>query len=286
MRPRSRWILCVPILLLAVSCARETPLSPSEVRVARTGTAPSDPQAPAWEKAPIHPAPLILQDLVEPRLMEPSTPEVRVRALTDGSRLAFRLEWADPDTNDRPGLDRFSDACAVQLPALASADVPAPQMGEPGRSVEITYWRAFWQSTVDGRGDTIRDLYPGAAVDHYPFQAASLPVGSAEQREMEERYAPARALGNDMAGPRDRPVEDLVAEGPGTLHPAPARVSEGRGVKTPKGWLVVLSRPLPEVLAAGGRTEVAFAVWQGSRQEVGSRKMRTGWVPLTVEPGR
>jgi hypothetical protein len=33
----------------------------------------------------------------------------------------------------------------------------------------------------------------------------------------------------------------------------------------------------------GGRGQVAFAVWQGSNQEAGSRKMRTGWVPLVVE---
>ena len=38
--------------------------------------------------------------------------------------------------------------------------VPAPQMGEAGRSVEITYWSAAWQAIVDGRGDTIQDVYP------------------------------------------------------------------------------------------------------------------------------
>ncbi len=114
----------------------------------------------------------------------------------------------------------FTDACAVQLPAKVEADLPAPQMGEDGRAVEIVYWSASWQASVNGRPDNIQAMYPRAAVDHYPFQAPSLKEGSVEQQEMANRYAPAHALGNNMAGPRTQPVQDLIAEGPGTLRPA------------------------------------------------------------------
>ncbi len=268
---------------LVVSCSGAPPPSPAEVAVMRAAAVPVDPGDAAWRKAPLHVAPLILQDMVEPRLLAPSTKEVRVQAITDGSRIAFRLEWADLSRDDLPGAARFGDACAVQLPAQITADLPAPQMGETGRAVEITYWRAFWQATVDGRSDTIRELYPNAAVDHYPFEAASLPPGSQAQKEMEDRYAPARALGNRMAGPRDKPVEDLIAEGPGTIRPAGTSTSEGLGIRGEGGWSVVLSRPLPEVLGGGGRAQVAFAVWEGTNQEAGSRKMRTAWIPLAVE---
>jgi hypothetical protein len=228
-------------------------------------------------------APLILQDMVEPRLLKPSTTEVRVRAITDGARVALRLEWTDATKDDLPGAARFSDACAVQFPTKVAAEMPAPQMGEKGKPVEITLWRASWQAVVDGRGDTIKDLYPNAAVDHYPFQAASLDKGSPAQREMEARYAPARSLGNRMSGPRQRPVEDLIAEGPGTLTSGQASGSEGRGRRTDSGWSVLISRPLPDGLAPGKRSQVAFAVWEGSDQEAGSRKMRTGWIPIVVE---
>jgi hypothetical protein len=221
--------------------------------------------------------------MVEPRLLRASTASVRVQALTDGARVAFRLEWADTGADDSPRPGHFSDACAVQLPTRTQADVPAPQMGEPGRPVEITYWRAAWQAVVDGRGDSIRDLYPNATVDHYPFDAASLTTGSEAQREMALRYAPARALGNTMAGPRDTPVQDLIAEGPGTLAPAASQGSKGRGHRTEKGWAVVISRARPAGLGAGARSQVAFAVWEGRREEAGSRKMRTGWVPIVVE---
>jgi hypothetical protein len=254
----------------------------AEVVAARRSTVPATPDDKAWHDAPVYTAALLLQDMVEPRLLEASTEKVDVRAITDGSRIAFLLEWADPTKDDLPGVGRFSDACAVQLPVTISADLPAPQMGEAQRPVEITYWRAFWQSSVDGREDTIKALYPNATVDHYPFEAASLTPGSEAQREMAERYAPARALDNPMAGPRQRPVQDLIAEGPGTIRPAPETRSEGRGVHTDKGWAVVLSRPLPAGLDAGTRTQVAFAVWQGAHQEAGSRKMRSVWVPLAL----
>jgi hypothetical protein len=46
---------------------------------------------------------------------------------------------------------------------------------------------------------------------------------------------------------------------------------------------VLIARRLPEGLAPGKRSQVAFAVWEGSQQEAGSRKMRTGWIPIMLE---
>jgi hypothetical protein len=30
----------------------------------------------------------------------------------------------------------------------------------------------------------------------------------------------------------------------------------------------------------GDGTQIAFAVWQGAANEAGSRKMKTGWIPI------
>ena len=155
-------------------------------------------------------------------------------------------------------------------------------MGEEGKFVEITYWSAVLQAVVNGRKDDIQAIYPRAKVDHYPFEAASLKPGSPAQQEMEKRYAPARSLGNPMAGPRTVPVQDLVAEGPGTLRLADKAVSSGTGKYDKAGWTVLLFRPLPNGAQLGGRTQVAFAVWEGSHEEVGARKMRTAWIPLAL----
>jgi hypothetical protein len=117
-------------------------------------------------------------------------------------------------------------------------------------------------------------------IDHYPFTAAPLAKDAKAQAEMAQRYAPARALGN-IVSPTKRAVQDLVAEGPGTLTPAPA-ISSGSGKRVPGGWSVAITRPLPKGLGLGGRTQVAFAVWNGSEGDVGARKMRTVWIPLSV----
>jgi DMSO reductase family type II enzyme heme b subunit len=279
-----KWLASSSLLaLLALVAACSGPAAPppsTEVVAVQRPQLPADPGDGVWRDAPVFTAALVPQDMVEPRLLAPSTDRVQVRALTDGKTIAFRLNWTDPTADDVPGLAHFSDACAVQLPVDIQADVPAPQMGEMQRPVEIVYWRAYWQSMVDGREDSIKALFPNATVDHYPFEAASLQAGSEAQRAMANRYAPARALGNDMAGPRKQPVQDLIAEGPGTIHPAPETRSIGSGKRAGQGWSVVLSRPLPKGLEAGKRTQVAFAVWQGLNQESGARKMRSVWIPL------
>ena len=258
-----------------------------EVVIVTQEPLPEDPLSAAWESAPEFLCPLVEQTREEPQLTKPSTEEVSVRAITDGRRLAIRLQWADTTRDELADAARFCDACAIQLPAKIEAGtspgVLTAAMGQPGNPVEITYWSASSQASVNGRGDSLNDLYPNAAVDHYPFQAPSLRAGSPEQRAMALRYAPARALGNPVAGPHATPVQDLIAEGPGTIAASPRSRSTGQGQRTEDGWVVVIARPLPQGLTAESPSFIAFAVWEGSNGEVGSRKMITGWVPLIMQ---
>ena len=274
--------LAVTVLFLVLPPAVRA--QAGEVRALPRTALPQGPDDAAWKDVPAAVVPLIPQDMVEPRLLQPSTAEVRVKAVSDGKTIAFRLQWADVTDDDALKVSHFSDACAVQLPATVAPDVPAPQMGEMGKPVEITYWRAARQAMVDGRADTINALEPNASVDHYPFEAPSLQKGSPDQVAMAKRYAPARALDNAMAGPRKQPVQDLLAEGPGTLYPAAETRSMGSGKREGRdGWAVTIVRPLPNGVTAGGRTQVAFAVWQGAQGEAGPRKMRSAWLPIAVE---
>lgn len=277
-----RRISVVVLLAFAVACRRAAPTA-TEVVAAHAAKVPISPTDSAWSSAPEHTARLLLQDLVDPRLMKPSTAEVHVRALTSGSEIAFRLSWADPVVNDTPGPGRFLDGCAVQIPKTREPNPPDPQMGQSAKPVEIAFWRADWQASVNGRKDSIQSIYPNASVDHYPFEAKSLEPGSAAQKEMAARYAPAQAVGNRRVGPREFPVEDLIAEGPGTLSPNAGAGSRARGERTADGWSVVIVRKMPEGLAPKERTQIAFAVWEGSQREVGARKMRSGWIPLSVK---
>ncbi len=47
----------------------------------------------------------------------------------------------------------------------------------------------------------------------------------------------------------------------------PEQISEGRGHRVGEAWEVVISRPLPAGLGPGKRSQVAFAVWDGEREE-------------------
>lgn len=276
-----RYTVLALMAVTLAACGR-APAPVPDVVAMLSASLPAEPDAAAWREAPEHVAKLLLQDLVEPRLQQASTPEVRVRALASGSEMALRLEWPDASVDDLPGAGRFNDGCAVQVPLMSTGTVPDPQMGQPANGVAISFWRADWQATVNGRGDTIRDLYPNALIDHYPFEAASLEKGSPAQQKMATQYAPAEGAGNRRGGARTTAVEDLVAEGPGTLRPASATTSRGRGMRTPTGWAVVIVRPLPSGLTAKAPAQIAFAVWEGARQEAGARKMRTGWIPLSI----
>jgi hypothetical protein len=269
------------VLLFAAGCKR-APAPATEVIAVQAAQLPAGPADAAWDNAPEYVAKLIPQDLVEPRLAQPSTPEVRVQAMTNGTEIAFRLRWVNHEASDAEKPGQFVDACAVQVPSKLLPNPPAPQMGETGNSVQIAYWRADWQAWVNGRADNIKSLYPNAEITHYPFQASSLAPGSPEQQEMAKRFAPAEAVGNRRQGPRQSPVESLLADGPGTLSPNPLIAVTGNGVRTQDGWAVMIVRPLPEGLAPKSRTSVAFAVWQGANKEAGARKMRSGWAPLAV----
>ena len=274
--------LIVFVLIFAAACKKAQVATP-EVNVAQVKEITLDPNDGVWDAVPLHISKMILQDLVEPRLMEPSTPEVNVKAMTNGTEIAVRLEWLDASQSDMPGPRHFIDGCAVQFPAKIDPNVPAPQMGEVGKNVEISFWRADWQAIVEGRADNINAIYPNASIDHYPSEAKPLENDPQAQAAAAARYAPARALGNRRAGPRDQPVEDLIAEGPSTLSPAANAVSKGKGVRTKTGWVVVITRPIPAGFGAASPSQIAFAVWEGSHTEVGARKMRTGWVPLILK---
>jgi DMSO reductase family type II enzyme heme b subunit len=269
------------VLLFAAGCTKAT-VPATEVIAVSAVQLPAGPADAAWDSAPEYIAKLIPQDLVEPRLSQASTPEVRVQAMTNGREVAFRLRWVDPTQNDTETPGQFVDACAVQVPAKLMPNPPAPQMGEAAGGVQIAYWRADWQAWVNGRADTIKSIYPNAEITHYPFQASSLAPGSPEQQEMAKRFAPADAVGNRRQSPRTSSVESLLAEGPGTLAQNPAVAVKGNGVRTKDGWAVMIVRALPDGLAPKARTSVAFAVWQGSNKEAGARKMRSGWAPLAL----
>jgi hypothetical protein len=282
---------CLSTLLMG--CARGPIVDAQQVPAVFTTQAlpAEDPGAAIWRTVPEHPATLLVQDVTEPMLTRPGVTLVRVKALHDGRSVVFRLEWADTTKDVIPETGRSSDAVAVQFAVLPGADLPDAAMGEAGKPVEICYWKAVWQDDVErarnGGGDRVAALYPSMTVDHYPASA-----NPPARVEMERRYAPAAAAANPVTvPPQPGAVQELLAEGFGSSTvPAEQRAS-GRGVWTRDTWTVTIARPLQEGpgrsnLDAGKRSYVAFAVWDGADRQTGSRKMRSGWVPLFIQAVR
>lgn len=67
--------------------------------------------------------------------------ELRVRALHNGLRIFFHLEWDDPNPDYRITEDTlFADGAGILFPLLGDADIA--NMGSVDQTVNAWYWRA------------------------------------------------------------------------------------------------------------------------------------------------
>lgn len=266
-------------LLVACSCQ-----GPDHVIAHRVeGTLPrTDPFAEAWEDAADYEATLQPQNITTPMLSQGSVSRVRIRALHDGTWVAFRLEWDDATDDHNVTTSTFSDAAAIQFPASRDG-LGSPMMGNEGAPVDIVYFRASWAAE-----DNMGELYPNMPPIYHPPEAAA--EGEA-RTAMEAAYRVAMSAHNPtVERPEGASVVAFSAAGFGSLSPGEGGFAvDGGGTHRDGHWYVILAREIGEggtsVVAPGQRTSVAFAIWNGSNGEVGSRKNRSDWVDCEIEGG-
>ncbi len=218
----------------------------------------NDPWSGQWDDVRATVVALSAQNATKP-LGGGEVATVKARALQDGSRLYITLEWSDK-TRDTTvnGQTVFADAAAMELPAVPSVSIPAFCMGQVDGTVNIWQWKAAWQQDIESGFTTAADRYPDGFVDASPLKN-------------DPAYMTARAAGNPLSQTTHAsPVENLVAGGFGTLTSADRQDVDGNGVWKDGRWRVVFSRPLTTAsgypsLATGDLTNVAFAVWDGSK---------------------
>jgi hypothetical protein len=182
------------------------------------------------------------------------------------------------------GLGQYSDAVALQFP-FNNEKLPPVMMGGDGDPVHIFHWRAQYQHDAEHGKPDMASLYPNASIDMYAMEFHDAPGGSRDEREM---FNPGVALGNPQSFHKTA-VDEIVSEGFSTSAVQAGHGSDGRGVWKDGSWSVVVTRAMTidggSTLAAGGKSAVSFAVWQGGQAEVGSRKsLYMNWLPLTVAP--
>jgi hypothetical protein len=186
--------------------------------------------------------------------------------------------------------DQFRDAAAIQLPF--DSTIPGVCMGMRDKPINLWHWKADWQADIDEGFRDVVQAYPNFWKDYYPFAVGTPPFnvpGSFASTDARS-YLAGWVAGNPLSNPaRLTPVEELAAAGFGTASHRTVQNVLGRGMWKDGKWRVVFSRPLAVgdteavQLRPGGRTFVAFAVWNGSNQEVGSRKQVTADTPLAIQ---
>lgn len=224
------------------------------------GDLPTAPEDEAWSKIPPMTLPLSGQVITRPVWPEPTARALTVRAVHNGSELAFLLEWQDNTKNDRLTPGTFRDGVAIGLPL---GDAPAFFcMGQLDHYINIWHWKADWQSDVDRRA----------------------------ARNTDKRREGVRTF--EVIPRRASSVEDLIGGGFSTLT---TKEKQGRvqGKATWKDgvWHVVMRRPLVseeqdnEAKLIPGRIQtVAFAVWNGENKERNGQKAVAPWFQLLIDP--
>jgi hypothetical protein len=258
------------------------PISALEVRAVSADVSKPDPEAAYWNDVAAGQVALTSQAMVTPRSAKTMTEAIEVAAAHDGKYIAFRLSWPDRDKSEAGRLGEYSDAAAIQFAVKDVATTPV-MMGAPDQPVHIFHWRAQYQRDAEQGKPTMAQLYPNMSVDMYPMEFKEAKGGTPEQQE---QFSPGRAEGNPQSYEKTG-VDEIVAEGISTSAVQEGQSGAAKAVWKDGWWTLVITRPLAveggSVLQAGAETGVAFAVWQGGEQEVGSRKsIMMSWLPTKV----
>jgi hypothetical protein len=244
-----------------------------------------DPDAGPWQLATVTSVALGPQDVAMPQQLAPVVAAVRVSALRDSERLAFRLEWDDAGADDLTvRVDDYRDACAVLLAAgvAGGADAAVRTMGSAVSPATLLHWKADWQRDVERGHQGLDAAFPNRSVDVYPivYGEPARSVGPETYvRAGATQWLPGLHVGNPIsAATRASAVEKAIAHGFSTTSTAPSQDAVGRGVRTDRGWRVIVAKPLGAAdpgevaLVPGTVVTCAFAVWSGQAHQAGSRK--------------
>ena len=274
-KPLPQWVLVLCVVLVAV-LFRNTDTNPAMAQTQRiaawsVSSSPGlDGSSPEWQSiVPVF-LPATAQQ-VAPPMGGGAVERLAVRAVHWEDTLYVMVEWSDrTPNNETDRAESFTDSAAIQFPAVAGSGVPAICMGQADQAVNIWQWRSDQQRRLP-------DLPADGYVDIHP--------------STDDLYFPARAAGNPLAQETDRSaVQNLVAGGFGTLTASDNGQLEGHGVHLGDRWTVVFSRPFEPAaelqVALGGvePIDVAFAVWDGDKQERDGIKSVSAFTQLTVTP--
>jgi mono/diheme cytochrome c family protein len=258
------------------------------IQAARVNTLPDHPDSGVWGTA----TPINLH--LMPLWWRSDRPEeVTVRALHNGTDIALLMVWQD-DTNDQAALrpQDFRDAAAVQF--SMTPNPPFFAMGEKSAPVNIWMWKSERQADLEPRYQDLEKIYPNLGIDSYPNlmrSAPEQPHRHALTLESDPTFVTGWGAGNIVSDPeRQSPVEDLTAQGFGTLKARPRidQKVDARGTYGNGAYRVMFRRSLRAIglgsvaLQPASVVSIAFAVWNGSAGDRDGKKSVTIWQDLKI----
>lgn len=239
-----------------------------------------------WKNAKEEVVTLMMQPMIAPKPKATTTEKITVQAVHDGKWLVFRLRWSDPRRDEAGKLGEFSDAAAIMFPVNEGTPPPI-FMGAKDNPVHIYHWRAQYQHDEEFGKKEMKDIYPNMSIDMYPMEFKDPGKVKGLTEEKREQYAQGKAAGNPQSYAKHA-VDEIFAEGFSTSAVIENVESYGKGHWADGEWVLILGRHMSREkgsnLAAGKETNLGFAIWQGSQDEVGSRKSVTmAWTPMKIE---
>ncbi len=231
-----------------------------------------DPEHAIWKNVPVSNV-----QLIPLNARKNPVNRIRFQSLINDEGIAIRVEWDDPTENRSSSRHQdFKDAVAVEF---ALGDVllhshghnePFFGMGNRGKPVNIWQWRADWQTEIETK-KMLEYATKGMDMDVLIFGGEVNPVESLNPF-------------------RDVPVEEMNAEGFGTLTPQPQTKQNvlGKGIWKDGKWQVVFYRTLESLNRWDVKFQnkqpvlVAFAVWNGEEQDRNGRKVVSMWQRLNI----
>ncbi|TDJ60347.1 MAG: c-type cytochrome [Nitrospina sp.] len=234
----------------------------------------TDPYSPVWKD--VASTNLVLRPLSARR---DAVEVINFASVNNGEVIAIRLKWKDATKDGfvENRSDVYTDGAAVQL-ALGAVTLhthghnePFFGMGNRGKPVNIWHWRAGLEETLEASEDS--EYLGGVDMDALIFGGImSNPV-------------------TRLLSTAQNSVDELNAEGFGTITPQLPEFQnvEGAGEWQDGEWTVVFLRTLESrgkwdaVLKIDTPVLVAFAVWDGVKDDRNGRKVITVWQRLNVQ---
>ena len=292
-----RWALVDYVKSLSKGNVKDQPKGGSIIASRIRGRIDVDPLSTQWRSASAAQIPLLLL------WQRPESVQmVAVRALHSDREIGIMLEWEDLTVNaDVIRYASFADGAAVQFDLSGTS--PSFTMGEANQPVNIWLWKFDKQLDMVSYRD-VEDEYPAMAVDGYPYERQHYPFMRSSKMQLMPEKAVTTALVQDptflagwgsdnyLSNPRkETPVEDLNAEGFGTIEPQPKQSQNvrGKGVWKDGKWQVCFVRELSsndtnDIQFQGmSQVNLAFAIWDGQAGDRDGQKSVTNWFQLELK---